>query len=80
PCYPYVIYSKDKNLCISQTIRVFLFCSTGNRLYFFNEISDLFGIKIGFAKLGLGGRNNRECGIGARGFFCFVVQKIGLIF
>ncbi len=34
PYYPYVIYSKDKNLCISQTI--------------------LFGIKMGFAKLGLG--------------------------
>ncbi len=53
PYYPYT-NSKDKNLCISQTIRGF-FCFIVQKIGFiFNKISDLFGIKIGFAKFGLG--------------------------
>ncbi|RLB10971.1 MAG: hypothetical protein DRG39_05140 [Deltaproteobacteria bacterium] len=55
PCYSYIIYSKDKNLCISQTIRSFCVLWHRKQALFFNEISDLFGIKMGFAKVGLSG-------------------------
>ncbi|RLB10850.1 MAG: hypothetical protein DRG39_05430 [Deltaproteobacteria bacterium] len=47
PCYSYIIYSKDKNLCIRPNNRVF-FCFVGQKIYFFNKIIMLFGVKKGF--------------------------------
>ena len=54
PVIPISYPAKDNNLCISPNNKgFFLFCSTEKKLYFFNKISDLFDIKMDFAKLGL---------------------------
>ncbi len=46
------VFGKIGNNRSKREVRGFLFCGTENRFYFFNEISDLFGIKWVLPNLG----------------------------